>query len=119
MLGATAHTCPRCFAYSVCSQPTLAAVLLAFSANLEICSQVHRHHPPLVYGRSVTDCEPELSTGIAVVKVERSSSGSGSGGNGSGGESVYIAATYEQPHTSAQAVPRLQDFAQRFLAADR
>ena len=79
---------------------------------------MHRHHPPLVYGRSVTDCEPELSTGIAVVKVERSSSGSGSGGNGSGGESVYIAATYEQPHTSAQAVPRLQDFAQRFLAAD-
>ncbi|KAI7845528.1 hypothetical protein COHA_000951 [Chlorella ohadii] len=77
--------------------------------------EVHRHHPPLVYGRSVTDCEPELSTGIAVVKVERGSSGSGSNG---GGESVYIAATYEQPHTSAQALPRLQDFAQRFLAAD-
>lgn len=62
----------------------------------------------------MADCEPEMSTGIAVVKVERSSSSSGNGGGGA----AYIAATYEQPHTSAQAVPRLQEFAQRFLAAD-
>lgn len=78
-------------------------------------AQVHRHHPPLIYGRSMADCEPEMSTGIAVIKVERSS---GSNGSGGGGSAAYIAATYEQPHTSAQAVPRLQDFAQRFLAAD-
>lgn len=62
----------------------------------------------------MADCEPEMSTGIAVVKVECSSSSSGTDGGGA----AYIAATYEQPHTSAQAVPRLQEFAQRFLAAD-
>ena len=69
---------------------------------------MHRHHPPLVYGRSMADCEPELSTGIAVCHVERSRLGGGP---------VFVAATYEQPHVSAQAVPRLQAFAQQHLAA--
>ena len=61
----------------------------------------------------MADCEPELSTGIAVVQVQRSSGGGGGGGSGG---PAYLAATYEQPHTSAQAVPRLQAFAQQFLA---
>jgi hypothetical protein len=78
--------------------------------------EVHRHHPPLIYGRSMADCEPEVSTGIAIVKVERSTISS-DGSSGCSG-AAYIAATYEQPHTSAQAIPRLQEFAQRFLAAD-
>ena len=54
----------------------------------------------------MADCEPELSTGVAVCRVER----------GRGGIPTYIAATYEQPRTSAQAVPRLVDFAERYLA---
>lgn len=70
-------------------------------------TQVYRHHPPLVFGRSVADCEPEVSTGIAVYRAEGSAA--------AGGQPCFIAATFEQPHTSAQAVPRLLDFAQRYL----
>ena len=72
--------------------------------------QVHRHHPPLVYGRSMADCEPEQSTGIAVCRVG-SSSASG------GGSPRYIAVTYEQPCTSARMVPKLAEFAKQHLEA--
>lgn len=58
----------------------------------------------------MVDCEPELSTGIAVVRVERSRVGAPGG-------ACYLAATFEQPHTSAQAVPRLVEFAERHLEA--
>ncbi|PSC76344.1 hypothetical protein C2E20_0124 [Micractinium conductrix] len=68
--------------------------------------EVHRHHPPLVFGRSMADCEPETSTGIAVCRMDRPSGGA-----------AFIAVTYEQPHTSARVVPRVQDFAQKHLAA--
>lgn len=63
-----------------------------------------------VWGRSMADCEPEQSTGIAVCRVDRSRLGGALG-------PCYIVATFEQPHTSAQAVPRLVDFAERFLEA--
>lgn len=70
--------------------------------------EVHRHHPPLVYGRSMVDCDPEQSTGIAVCRVDRSRVSS---------HPCFIAITYEQPHTSAFLVPRLVAFAQRVLEA--
>lgn len=70
--------------------------------------QVHRYHPPLVYGRSMVDCEPEQSTGIAVCRVDRSRLGA---------RPCYIAVTYEQPQTSARIVPRLVAFAQQHLEA--
>lgn len=72
----------------------------------------------------MVDCEPELSTGIAACRVDRSRlGGSGgdvggsSGGDGGCGSPAYIVATWEQPHTSAQAVPRLQEFVRRHLEA--
>lgn len=34
--------------------------------------QVHRHHPPMIYGRDMIDIEPEESTGIALCKIEDS-----------------------------------------------
>ncbi|KAL4428816.1 hypothetical protein ABPG77_005254 [Micractinium sp. CCAP 211/92] len=71
--------------------------------------EVHRHHPPLVYGRSMADCEPETSTGIAVCRVDSSRL--------PGGVPAYVAATWEQPHTSARVVPRVADFARQQLAA--
>ncbi|EFN56055.1 hypothetical protein CHLNCDRAFT_145521 [Chlorella variabilis] len=70
--------------------------------------EVHRYHPPLVYGRSMVDCEPEQSTGIAVCRVDRSRLGA---------RPCYIAVTYEQPQTSARIVPRLVAFAQQHLEA--
>lgn len=74
-------------------------------------AQVHRYHPPLIYGRTMAGCEPETSTGIAVCRVKPSRLA------GSRGEAAYIAVTYEQPHTSARIVPRVQEFAQGWLAA--
>ncbi|KAL4451536.1 hypothetical protein ABPG75_007198 [Micractinium tetrahymenae] len=71
--------------------------------------EVHRHHPPLVYGRSMADCEPETSSGIAVCRIARSRL--------PGGGPAYVAVTWEQPHTSARIVPRVADFAQQQLAA--
>lgn len=70
--------------------------------------QVHRFHPPLLYGRAMLDCEPEASTGIAACRVERSRFGSGP---------CYVVVTYEQPHTSARVVPRLVAFAEQHLEA--
>ena len=46
--------------------------------------QVHRHHPPLVYGRSMTE-EPEHSEGAAVCKEER----------GVQGKPTYSVITYQ------------------------
>ena len=31
---------------------------------------MHRHHPPLVYGRTMDGKDPEHSVGIAVCKVD-------------------------------------------------
>lgn len=71
--------------------------------------EVHRHHPPLVWGRSMADCSPEQSTGIAVCRVDKSRLG--------GGAPAYLAVTFEQPHTSAFILPRVTQFAKSQLAA--
>lgn len=34
--------------------------------------QIHRHHPPLVYGRQMIDTDPEDAPGIAACKIEDS-----------------------------------------------
>ena len=46
--------------------------------------QVHRHHPPLVYGRSMIE-DPEHSEGAAICRVDR----------GPQGRPVYAAITYQ------------------------
>jgi hypothetical protein len=85
-----------------------AAIAAALVANKKpLVPQVHRHHPPLVYGRSMLDCEPEHSTGIAICCIDRSRL--------SGGGPCYIAVTWEQPHTSAYIVPKVVAFAQQHL----
>lgn len=85
-----------------------------FNATPSCCRllslQVTRHHPPLVWGRNMADSEPELSTGIAVCRIEPSRAGEPGG-------PCYLAATFEQPHTAAQAVPRLEEFAEKHLKA--
>lgn len=69
---------------------------------------MHRWHPPLVYGRSTADCEPEDSTGIALVRVDR----------GPGGGPAFALATYEMPQLSARMVPLLSDFCRQHLQAE-
>lgn len=55
------------------------------SAEETLCIvQVHRHHPPLVYGRSMCE-DPEHSEGAAICRVER----------GPQGQAVYAAVTYQ------------------------
>ena len=48
------------------------------------CEQVHRHHPPLVYGR-LHGTDPEHSTGAAVCETKQSIAG----------EPLYTFITYE------------------------
>lgn len=47
--------------------------------------EVHRHHPPLIYGREGGDADPEAAPGLALCRVPRSVLG---------GE-CYVAITYE------------------------
>lgn len=61
--------------------------------------EVHRHHPPLVYGRSMTE-EPELSEGAAICRLEE----------GPTGCPAYAVITYKMPHVSARMVQLLRDF---------
>ena len=56
---------------------------------------VHRYHPPLVYGRRGG---PEEGEGIALARATRN------------GQSVYSIITYEFPILSARAVPQLIEF---------
>ena len=70
--------------------------------------EVHHHHPPLIYGRSA-DCEPETSTGIALLRVDRPKESSLA--------PCYALITFKMPHLTAQMVPRLQRFAHQHLAA--
>lgn len=66
--------------------------------------EVHRHHPPLVYGRTM-GVEPETSVGAAICKVEK----------GITGCSCYGFVTYEMPNISARMVPMLQNFCADYL----
>ena len=40
-----------------------------------LAAQVHRHHPPLVYGRGSLGLAPEFSEGAAVCAVDRGPTG--------------------------------------------
>ncbi|KAK9832634.1 hypothetical protein WJX81_005739 [Elliptochloris bilobata] len=67
--------------------------------------EVHRHHPPLVYGRGSLGLAPEFSEGAAVCAVDR----------GPAGLPVYAIVTYRMPHVSARVVPLLQEFCREYL----
>lgn len=66
--------------------------------------EVHRHHPPLIYGRTMGG-SPETSEGIAVCKVD----------NPSGGPAHIGLITYAMPNVSARMVPILQSFCEQNL----
>ncbi|KDD73105.1 hypothetical protein H632_c2533p0, partial [Helicosporidium sp. ATCC 50920] len=67
--------------------------------------EVHRFHPPLVYGRSM-DGNPEESTGVALCSVPR----------GLGGSHTFCLITYEMPQVSARMVQMLSDFCEHYVA---
>lgn len=66
--------------------------------------EVHRHHPPLVYGRT-TSADPDASEGAAICAVPQ----------GLGGKACYGVITYRMPQLSARMVPILQAFCQQQL----
>ncbi|GLC33153.1 hypothetical protein PLESTB_000364800 [Pleodorina starrii] len=68
--------------------------------------EVHRHHPPLIYGRTM-GAVPEESEGSAIYKIEK----------GLGGQVCYGLITYQMPNISARMVPMLQKFCQEHLEA--
>ncbi|KAH7485459.1 hypothetical protein PRIC1_004763 [Phytophthora ramorum] len=65
---------------------------------------VHRFHPPLVYGRR-GDPSLEEGEGIAVCKVAQKS-----------GRTLFCLITYVYPTLSARAVPQLKEFCETQLA---
>ena len=69
--------------------------------------QVHRYHPPLIYGRTM-DGTPETSTGLGLVREEASVYGT----------PTFALITYEMPHLSARMVQMLADFSTKYLAVD-
>ena len=72
--------------------------------------EVHRHHPDhrLIVGRTM-DGEPELSTGWALMWVDR----------GVAHRRTFCLITYEMPHVSAQMVAHLDEFMHVYVAKDR
>mmetsp|Transcript_15139 Transcript_15139/g.39959 ORF Transcript_15139/g.39959 Transcript_15139/m.39959 type:complete len:141 (+) Transcript_15139:101-523(+) len=66
--------------------------------------EVHRHHPPLVYGRTMSE-NPEESVGIALCMVENTASG----------KPIFGLITYMMPNISARMVPILQQFCKEHL----
>ncbi|GAX75236.1 hypothetical protein CEUSTIGMA_g2681.t1 [Chlamydomonas eustigma] len=69
--------------------------------------EVHRHHPPAVYGRTM-DGAPESSEGAAVYKVEP----------GLCGRPCYGFISYKMPNLSARMVPMLQTFCHKHLVGE-
>jgi len=67
--------------------------------------EVHRHHPPLVYGR-LHGTDPEHSTGAAVCETKQSIAG----------EPLYTFITYELPNVSARMVALLREWAEDEIA---
>jgi hypothetical protein len=66
---------------------------------------VHKHHPPLVYGRTMKGT-PESSEGWAMCEVPRPG----------GGGTAFGVITYTMPNVSARMVPLLQSFCEQYLA---
>ncbi|GBF99756.1 hypothetical protein Rsub_12531 [Raphidocelis subcapitata] len=73
--------------------------------------EVHRHHPPLVYGRTMGAHDPEDSVGAALCAVADATAT---------GQPCYGFITYRMPNLSARMVPLLEAFCERHLrpAAD-
>lgn len=70
--------------------------------------EVHRHYPPLVYGRAMdAGLAPEDAEGVALCAAGGQW---GSGGDKSGTGAVFGVVTYALPHVSAKMVPKLQAF---------
>ncbi|KAK9856838.1 hypothetical protein WJX84_006303 [Apatococcus fuscideae] len=69
--------------------------------------EVHKFHPPLMYGRAHNGVDPEVAEGAALHVVERNSLG----------HPVYIFITYKLPVLSGKAVPQLVQFARQTLQA--
>ena len=74
--------------------------------------EVHRHYPPLVYGRAMgASTPPEEAEGVALCAAGGAWGTEGGGGKASaGGSPVYGVITYPLPHVSAKMVPKLQAF---------
>lgn len=68
--------------------------------------EVHRHHPPAVYGRTMGG-HAENSEGAAIYKVPA----------GPSGQPSYAFITYQMPNVSARMVSILQSFCDTHLAA--
>ncbi|MEW5299112.1 MAG: hypothetical protein WDW36_002158 [Sanguina aurantia] len=68
--------------------------------------EVHRHYPPLVYGRTMGDV-PEDSEGVAICRLE----------DGITRQPIYGLITYSMPNISARMVPLLQQFCTQHLTA--
>ena len=77
--------------------------------------QVHRHHPPLIYGREM-GTEPARAEGAAVCSFEGGIAAAGaaaaaaSGGKGCSASNSFAAISYRLPHVSARMVPLLEEF---------
>lgn len=66
-----------------------------------LAAQVHRHHPPLVYGRGSLGLAPEFSEGAAVCAVPQ----------GPTGQPTYAVVTYRRApraHPAGQVLSRLR-----------
>ncbi len=75
--------------------------------------EVHRHYPPLVYGRAMgASTPPEEAEGVALCAA-----GGAWGEGGKGGSAVFGVITYPLPHVSAKMVPKLQEFVGRLARA--
>jgi len=61
---------------------------------------IHRFHPPLIYGRKGDPAKGE-GEGIAICRVEKKSNSK---------QYLYCLITYTFPTLSARAVPQLQEF---------
>ena len=66
--------------------------------------EVHRYHPPLVYGRTATKSEKD-SVGVALCKTSTAN----------GEMTVFALVTYRMPALSARMVPRLQRFCKEIV----
>lgn len=66
---------------------------------------VHRYHPPLIYGRR-GDPAVDEGEGIAICKVEKKATK----------QPVYCLITYVFPTLSARVVPQLKEFCESILA---
>jgi hypothetical protein len=99
---------------------TLADRAAAVRAGLNLDGnrfEVHRHYPPLVYGRAMAaNLPPEAAEGVALCAA---GGAWGGGGGGGGGPAVYGVITYPLPHVSAKMVPKLQAFMAGVAGAGR